>query len=151
MAKQGNRGEFRAYALGEILLILLPFLVLTIVFAFQQKLSVLLYQPEFSLTSSVISGQIIIKLIHLTGKAQNKKSDVKVYSLGAFIAILIVFSLVPSLIFFSILATTSLVPQWIILLQILIFVATLYIFFAISMVQAEIEEDVRDSEQSDSQ
>lgn len=139
--KKENESQSWGFALGEICFILLPFVVMLIILLYQGKITEIFNKPEWSFASSVMFGQTIIKLIHSIGK-KRENYVVYQYNAGAFIAAIIVLGLVPSLILLALLFTTLIVPLWIIISQLVIFVLALILFTTINlMIIKEEEED----------
>jgi hypothetical protein len=131
-----------SYAFGELLFIFLPFLVMAIIYFYKNKINTILYEPEWSLAASVMFGQSIIKFIHiLTKKRAGKTMTVKTYNLGAGLSAIMVLGLVPTLISLSLIFTSELVPDWLMITQIILFVLATIVFSAINMLQIDIEEE----------
>ena len=129
-----------AYVIGELAFIFMPFLVMTIIFAYKQKLNQMLCEPEWSLASAVMFGQAIIKMYH--GVSKNDNKTILHYNVSALFALIMLFGLVPSLIVLSLIYNTSAgdLPSWLIIIQICLFILAVLVFSAINKLHVEIEE-----------
>jgi hypothetical protein len=123
--------ESIAYAIGEISFIFLPFIVMIIIFSFKENLGNILNQPEWSLAASVMFGQSIIKLIYSIRKSRG----VYFYRLGAVISLLVILGLVPSLTVLSLIFISTIVPLWLIVLQMILFIISAILFFGANAIQ----------------
>lgn len=130
------------YAIGEISFIILPFIVMIIIYIYLNKLNNILYEPEWSLASSVMFGQSIIKMIHaINNGTKGKKVHLKSYNIGAMISLLIVIGLIPSLIVLSLIFTSKEIPNWLMIMQIIYFIFAITIFTIANVMQIKFEED----------
>lgn len=128
------------YIIGELCFIILPFLVMTLIFANEKNLSKIFDQPEWSLTAAVVFGQSIIRMIHTIIKV-GKKNNVYHYNVGALIALLILFGLVPSLIILALIYTSEVVALWHIITQMILFILSIIVFCLICKLQVEKEQE----------
>ena len=84
--------------LAELFFVLLPFIVLAIVFVYENSLSEIIYISEWSFAASILLGQALIKFVirmmEISGKRRRKPNLDKV---TAFISGFIVLLFVPSL------------------------------------------------------
>ena len=130
-----------AFATGEFCFILLPFVVMALTFCYKQNMLIFLQQPEWSLASTVMFGQSIIKMIHYIGK-QSHSGDTNIYQyrIGAVISVIILLGLVPSLTVLSLIFTSTIIPNWIILTQMILFILSSVIFFLANGLLASLED-----------
>jgi len=120
MPKEDQNTEGFWDALTGILFVMLPLTVLVIVRFYQgSTLWGLLGSPEWSFGSAILFGQSIIKSIHATAKL---RGNVMVERLKLLVAGLIVFGLVPSLVVLSLILIDSTPKNWLVILQILLFI-----------------------------
>ena len=139
MRKKDNQAW--AYVIGELAFIFMPFLVMTIIFAYKMKLNQILTEPEWSLASAVMFGQSIIKMYHSLSKV-NPKGKVMHYNVSAMFSLVILFGLVPSLIILSLIYTTDCeLPNWVVITQIILFILAVIVFSGVNKLHIEIEED----------
>lgn len=140
-----KKSQANGFAIGEIVFILLPFIVMTIIYVYENKLITILKEPEWSLASSVMFGQSIIKIIHcMTRNSFMEKKTIYEYNLGAALAIFIVLGLVPSLIVLSLIFISNNTPEWLIVFQIILFITALIVFTTINRLQVQLEEEVEE-------
>lgn len=140
---KNKTSDSAAYAIGENLFILLPFLVMIIIYFKQDKLSSIFYEPEWSLASTVMIGQSIIKLIHTITKSasKNKNLSFRSYTIGAVLSFLVVIGLVPLIIILSLVFLSDKNEDWLMILQIIYFAVALTIFTAMNVGQIKTEEE----------
>lgn len=138
-----KKSDSTAYAIGEMLFILLPFIVMLIIYTYENKLSSIIYEPEWSLASSVMFGQSVIKFIHTITKSASKKGNRKFfsYTIGTIFSVLIVLGLVPSLIILALVFISKEPQLWLITLQIIYFFLASIVFTCINILHISIEED----------
>ncbi|MDQ1591607.1 MAG: hypothetical protein QOG71_2234 [Pyrinomonadaceae bacterium] len=133
--------------LAEVLFIILPFIVTGIVFSYQGVPLKIIYLPEWSLASSVLMGQALVKYISniLSSKGQRNLHWERVaLSLSA----LIVFGLAPSLLILSLILVTDPFSKGLAISQIVLFLLGLLAFFffggyAPAWITIKSEEDKR--------
>jgi len=137
-----NSSQAHNFAIGETCFIIMPFIVMTIIFAFKHKLEEMLFVPEWSLAASVMFGQTIIKIIHSIGK-YSVRYTIYQYRLGMYLSFIIIIGLVPSLVILSIINSFNKqeIPNWIYIIQIILFIIATVIFYLINGLQVEQEED----------
>ena len=139
--KKNNKKEKQVYGylIGELSFILLPFLVMTLIYTDKNNLDRIFEEPSWSLTAAVLFGQSIIKMIHIVVKASMNGISIKHYNVGAFISLLILLGLVPSLVVLSLIYNHDIVPIWLIILQMIVFALSIISYCAISKLQVEEE------------
>lgn len=112
--------------LGDLLFIVLPLVVITIVdLSVGRSLFAIIESPELSFGSAVLFGQTIIKVV--SGFAHTKPSGAE--QPVFFIALIIVFGLVPSLIVLALLLSINPIPYELKLAQACIFALGVITFF----------------------
>ncbi|TSJ46384.1 hypothetical protein [Fluviicola chungangensis] len=136
---ENKKVQVFGYILGELSFIILPFLVMTLIFANEKNLSKIFEQPEWALTAAVVFGQSIIRLTHFIVKLGKNGTDVYHYNVGALIALLILLGLVPSLIILALIYTSDTVQLWHIIIQMTLFVLSIVIFCFVCKLQVEQE------------
>ena len=141
MEKSKKETQSNAFALSELCFILLPFVVIIITFGFKENLVDILKVPEWSLASSVMFGQSIIKVIHGIGKNYENKI-IFPYRAGALVSLIILFGLVPSLTVLSLIFTFDFVPIWLIMLQFLLFILAILLFSMVNVALIQEEEEI---------
>lgn len=128
------------YLISELSFIFVPFLVMTIIFAYKMKLSQIFSEPEWSLASAVMFGQSIIKSYHGFSKASHP-GRILHYNIAGMFSLIILFGLIPSLIILSIIYTAEYdLPLWVIILQIFLFILAVFVFSIINIISFEFEE-----------
>lgn len=90
----------RRLLMAEVLFMILPFVVTGIVFSYQGVLLKLIYLPEWSLASSVLMGQALVKYISAILSSQNR-TELPWQRVALNLSFLIVLGLVPSLLILS--------------------------------------------------
>jgi hypothetical protein len=112
--------------LGDLLFIILPLVVITIVdLSIGKSLFVIIESPELSFGSAVLFGQTIIKVV--SGFAHTKPSGAE--QPVFIIALIIVFGLVPSLVVLALLLSVNPIPYGLKLAQAGIFALGIITFF----------------------
>jgi hypothetical protein len=112
--------------LGDLLFILLPLVVITIVdLSVGRPLFVIIESPELSFGSAVLFGQTIIKVV--SGFAHTKPSGAE--QPVFIIALIIVFGLVPSLVVLALLLSVNPIPSGLQIAQGAIFALGIITFF----------------------
>jgi hypothetical protein len=127
------------YLIGELSFIILPFLVMTLIYLDKNNLDRIFEEPSWSLTAAVLYGQSIIKMIHTVVKASMKGMAIKHYNVGALISLQILLGLVPSLVILSLIYNHDVVPIWLIILQMIVFVLSIISYCLVSKLQVEEE------------
>ncbi|MGA2193218.1 MAG: hypothetical protein ABSG42_07590 [Nitrospirota bacterium] len=89
---------------AEYLFLIIPFVVLSVVMAYKNNAFELIYSPEWALSSAILFGQTIVKLV----------SGISAYKGGLYwqrvaiiFSLIIVFGLIPSLIVLTLILTSS--------------------------------------------
>jgi hypothetical protein len=123
------------YFLSEISFVILPLIVISIVYLCKNEIIKLFYSPEWSFATTIIIGQIILKLISIV---LNSKNSVIKYRVEGSLAFAIVFGLIPSSIFlvFFLLEIT---PFWLVIVQIIYFIMSLFAFYLIIGMKTDME------------
>jgi len=120
--------EANYYAIGEIFFVLLPIIVILITFGSRGNFGEVFKLPEWSILAAVMFGQSIIKNIHAVGKSLNS-GTLNYYQFGAVIAFILILGLVPSLVILSMIFILNVLPTWIYIAQIILFIIALLLFF----------------------
>jgi len=141
LEKPKKNTQSNAFALSELCFILLPFVVIIITFGFKENLIDIFKIPEWSLASSVMFGQTIIKVIYTIGKNYGKGNYLPYYNTGAFVSLIILFGLAPSLTVLSLIFTINDVPIWLIVLQFILFILAIFIFYLVNTILILEEEE----------
>ncbi|NOT10396.1 MAG: hypothetical protein HOP23_00925 [Methylococcaceae bacterium] len=111
--------------LGDLLFIILPLVVISIVdVSVGRSLFALIESPELSFGSAVLFGQTIIKVV--SGFAHTKPSGAE--QPVFIIALIIVFGLVPSLVVLALLLSVTPIPHGLQLVQACIFALGIIVF-----------------------
>jgi hypothetical protein len=120
-----------AVVASEILFNILPLIILTIVFSYQNKAVLLFYAPEWSLTGAIFFGQTITKLV--TAVLYTPKHAAPPI-IVAIVTSLIALGLVPSLVVFVLQLTATGPSNGLATLQGILFVLsiTTYLLFGIA-------------------
>jgi hypothetical protein len=138
--QEKKNSQVYAYVIGELAFIFMPFLVMTIIFAYKLKLDEMLKEPEWSLASAVMFGQAIIKMYN--GISKNKNNEILHYNVSALFALIMLFGLVPSLIVLSLIYNSTVdLPNWLIIVQIFLFILAVIVFSVVNKIHFEIEEE----------
>ena len=104
------------------------------------RLNEILTEPEWSLASAVMFGQTIIKMYHGLSKVDQK--GIKHYNVSAMFSLIILFGLVPSLIILSLIYTAECsLPNWVVFVQITLFILAIIVFSTINKLYVELEEE----------
>lgn len=112
--------------LGDLLFIILPLVVISIVdVSVGKSLFVIIQSPELSFGSAVLFGQTIIKVVSGFAHTKPTGAEQPVF----IIALIIVFGLVPSLVVLALLLSISPIPNGLVLAQAGIFVLGVITFF----------------------
>lgn len=122
-SNESSNSKFILYS--EYLFILVPFIVITIVKAFNSSIQELLYVPDWSFAASILWGQTIVKVV--AGGVSNKviwQRTVLVVS-G-----LIVIGLIPSLITLALMLVSGEPPLFLTYLQGILFVLATVVFLS---------------------
>jgi hypothetical protein len=114
--------------LSEILFNVLPLIILTIVFAYQHKAYSLFYASEWSLTSAILFGQSITKIVSAFVSTRTPAHTQRVV---ATITVLIVLGLAPALAVFILLLIASNPPMGLLITQMVMFLVSLIVFVVI--------------------
>lgn len=111
--------------LGDLLFIILPLVVISIVdVSVGRSMFALIQSPELSFGSAVLFGQTIIKVV--SGFAHTKPSGAE--EPVFIIALIIVFGLVPSLVVLALLLSVNPIPYGLQLAQAFIFILGVIVF-----------------------
>lgn len=123
-AGKGPAGKYSNSLFGviaELLFVILPFIVLTIVVAYRsQGVIHLLTVPDWSLGAAVLIGQSIVKLVAgVTADGRQRPWE----RTALLVSVLIVLLLVPSLVVLALMQIAENPPTWMVVLQLLLFFA----------------------------
>ena len=138
MSTKKYKAENQAFAaaLSELLFALLPFAVVFIVFAYQNKgWKTYLMAPEWAFASALLFGQTIVKVVQgalSPGLKANPPAVVLTISL------LIVCGLVPSMVLLAIVLTGTNGPLWLGITQMILAVIASYIFVLFAAIAHEL-------------
>jgi hypothetical protein len=128
--KGGNQKEIRVRARSlinaELLFILLPFIVVGIIFSSKGEFSNFIRAPEWSLASSILIGQSIVKLI---SGLLSKPRKVIWEKTAELISVMIVILLVPTLIILFLIMTTEIPSIGLIVAQFIFFFTSVLLFY----------------------
>lgn len=138
--KKGKNNQILGYIIGEFSFVILPFLVITLIHLYKGDIDHIFSSTEWSIVSAVIFGQSIIKLIHAIGKV-HKTKNIMHYNIGAIVSLIIVVGLVPCLILLALISISCCVPTWLQVIQIILFVLALVVFYFANWLYAFVEED----------
>lgn len=133
------KSRARAGMLAEVLFILLPFIVMSIVFSTQGKILSLFSEAEWSFAASVLAGQAVVRLSAIA--ASRKLSGGSYLSL--ILAAIIVLILVPSVLVLGLVLAANPVPAGLIVAQLILFSLALVAFFTLGLVGDLIREGAR--------
>lgn len=133
-----KESQVNSYAISELSFFLLPFVVMIVAFSIKKSLSDIFTHPEWSIASSIMFGQCITKTIYMLSKLTGK---VLHYRIGLVLSLIIVFGLVPSLTILSLIFVTDIIPIWLCILQIALFIIASIVFFIINGLQITVEEE----------
>lgn len=126
MPKDKEKNDWFWDGITGILFVILPLIVLVIVRLYQESTFWgLLAFPEWSFGSAILFGQSIIKVIHAVARS---RGDLIVVRLNLFVSGLIVIGLVPSLVVLSLILIESTPQNWLVILQIFLFVLACFVF-----------------------
>jgi hypothetical protein len=127
---QGNNLQARAVvaAVSELLFALLPFAVVFIVFAYQQRAWYeYIMAPEWAFASALLFGQSIVKIVQGT---LNLGKGINVPAVMLTISLLIIVGLVPSMVLLAIVLTGKDAPLWMGITQVILAIVA-GVFFVI--------------------
>jgi hypothetical protein len=114
--------------LSELLFVLLPLLVLTIVFLYKGKtVGALLATPEWSLGSAILFGQTLVKFV--SGAAQSRWAWERV---ALVVSLIIVLGLAPSLTVLALILSAESVPVALVVTQLAFFVGGVVVFLLVA-------------------
>jgi len=114
-----------AESASEVLFVILPLIVLTIIFLFKSRASEIMASPEWSFGASVLFGQGIVKLVG----GLSARGGMHGARVGLFCAIILVLGLVPSLVVLSLILISEHPSEGLIRAQELLGVFSLVSFF----------------------
>ncbi|PWB55996.1 MAG: hypothetical protein C3F13_02745 [Anaerolineales bacterium] len=113
--------------IAELLFIILPFIVIGIISFSKGEFSAFFRIPEWSLASSILVGQTIVKLI---SGLVSKPRKIAWENTALILSIIIVLILVPVLIILSLIMTTDTPSAWLVIAQIIYFFLSATLFYA---------------------
>lgn len=122
-----NHSEAWAVLFTEYLFIILPFVVIAIVKIYSSDLYGFLKAPDWSFASSILFGQLLVKMV--SGSLIHQK--VKWQRISLLIAIILVFGLIPSLTTLTLILVSNGESVFIVNTQLLLFVLSSITFFGI--------------------
>jgi hypothetical protein len=123
---------------AELLFAMLPFGVIFLVFAFQQR-SLLSYlmAPEWAFASSALFGQTIVKFVQ--GITSSKKGRAITERINLLVSALIVFGMVPSMTVLAIMLVSTAPPVWLGFAQVGLALLAAFVFVVIGTISYELE------------
>lgn len=123
---KNNRKAAKYAILGDLLFIILPLVVISIVdVSVGRSLFALIESPELSFGSAVLFGQTIIKVVSGFAHTKPTGAEQPVF----IIALIIVFGLVPSLVVLALLLSINPIPHELQYAQACIFALGVIVFF----------------------
>lgn len=123
---------------SELLFTLLPFIVIFLVFLYQDKSWVAyLMAPEWAFASAVLFGQTIVKLVQGTLR---RKTGVKAENVALFVSALIVLGLAPSMCLLAIVLLSPTVPLWVGITQVVFAFVAAFAFVLFGTIAHEVSE-----------
>ena len=117
--------------LSEVLFILLPLIVLTVVLTFQKKNFELFHTPEWSFISTIFFGQILIKII---AAALSEEKTVHWQRIVLLASGLMVLGIVPSLLVLTLVLVSDTPSNALAVAQIALFIISAVLYFVIGRV-----------------
>jgi hypothetical protein len=135
-----DKKESLAFACSELAFIVLPFIVMIITFIYKNSFYQIFKHPEWSIASSIMFGQCVTKTIYILGK-KNVRNEFQQYRIGAILSLIIIFGLVPSLTLLSLIFATEIVPMWMIISQIILFILAALVYFLFNFLHVFFEKD----------
>jgi hypothetical protein len=116
------------FAVSELFFVFLPLIVVFITFCSKGTYKEILRLPEWSILASVMFGQSIVRNNHAI---MNMASIGKIntYKFNAVTTVIIILGLVPSLTILTLIFITDILPVWIYVTQILLFVGSCILFY----------------------
>ncbi len=133
--KEGTWG----YLLAEISFFILPFITLGLIYLFKGEFVKVFFVPEWSIVTSIIFGQTIVKF-SFAGAIIRYSNKSRPYNLSAFIAVLIVLGLIPTVITLVLIIISENVSFWLMITQMLLFILSLFIFITFHGLTHEVIE-----------
>jgi hypothetical protein len=118
--------------ISELLFVLVPFLVLSLVFAYQDKgVVTFLSTPEWAFASALLFGQTIVKIVTATLETSGGRSEPIVERVGLVVSGLIVLGPIPSMVILALILIAGTPPIWLIITQIALFILSVAAFILI--------------------
>ena len=114
--------------LAETFFTLLPLIILTMVFAYSQKLHEVFTSPEWSVTAAIVFGQTIVKLI---AGILEKNIPTQWQRVIFLISIFITLLLIPSVIILTLVYISETPSYGLVFMQILFFILSVFIYIFI--------------------
>jgi hypothetical protein len=127
-----NEGNAWCGAISELLFVLLPFLVITITFAHRGQVRTILSLPEWSLVSSVVVGQSIVKIVSTSLTYGTGGRPILIDRIALLVAVLMVCVLVPCLTVLSLVLTSDHVSRALACWQIILFLLATFLFTGVT-------------------
>ena len=146
-SKEKPKSQAFGYAIGELCFVFLPFIVMVIVFCYKADFSKIFKEAEWSLAASVMFGQSIIKLMHTITKYNGGKKILS-YNVGAILAVIISFGLVPSLTSLALIYNSDKISYGLVCFQIILFILAVIVFYLVNRYNVESEEDEEKNKQN---
>ncbi len=128
MNKQTSKNQYSDYALGEILFSLSPFVLMLIIFAINDEVHQIIYQPEWSFAASVMFGQSVTRLYYV----QKRNSESRIIStdrVALFVAAILVFGFAPSIILLENTINDNNPSKIVVYAQIVLFAVSCFVHF----------------------
>jgi len=123
MSKESFQNS-RYILFSEYLFVLMPFIVIAIVKAYNSSIATLLQAPDWSFAASILWGQAIVKLV-----SGSSSGPVIWQRSSLVVSLIIVLGLIPSLITLALILISEAPPSFLIYQQIILFLLSSVIFF----------------------
>lgn len=101
----------------------------------------ILYEPEWSMAASILTGQTIVRFI---SGLLNSKVDYKIGVVSLIVTILIAFILAPSLLVLTLIMISTSIETYLVVTQIVLFILAVLLFLFLGETEFYIKKQVED-------
>jgi hypothetical protein len=135
LQEEQESSKARIEAFSELLFVILPFIVIAITLGHRSELRTILFLPEWSIVSAVITGQSIVRI---SSTAMDRSLTVQKEPIVLILSVLLVCLLVPILVVLSIVLTSDKVSTALAAVQSVLFVASAIVFWTTKWLEASV-------------
>lgn len=104
----------------EVILILFPFAIMVLIFVLGDRLDDVVFQSEWSLATSVLAAQMVVKF--LSGViSSNRKKEINSAAVALYVVVIILLLLAFPMFIFAYIQFSPTIPLWLAYTQVLLF------------------------------